>query len=81
MENLSAYLVSLVTRLAIDTLGAARNRLTDYVGPWLPEPLVGRAAPPEDDPASRQERGADPRDLYRAQSGQAGAGGGVWGLS
>jgi RNA polymerase sigma-70 factor (ECF subfamily) len=38
--NPSAYLVRLVTRLSIDTLKAARNRLTDYVGPWLPEPLL-----------------------------------------
>jgi RNA polymerase sigma-70 factor (ECF subfamily) len=56
VENPSAYLVSLVTRLSIDTLGAARNRLTDYVGPWLPEPLVGRAAAPYEDPAVLQER-------------------------
>jgi len=42
VENPAAYLVRLVTRLSIDTLGAARNRLTDYVGPWLPEPIVGR---------------------------------------
>jgi len=40
IENPSAFLVRVVTRLAIDALGAARNRLTDYVGPWLPEPLV-----------------------------------------
>jgi RNA polymerase sigma-70 factor (ECF subfamily) len=59
VENPSAYLVSLVTRLSIDTLGAARNRLTDYVGPWLPEPLVGRTAMPYDDPATLQERADD----------------------
>ena len=64
VENPSAYLVSLVTRLSIDTLGAARNRLTDYVGPWLPEPLVGRAAAHysvsnNDDPAALQERADD----------------------
>lgn len=40
VENPPAFLMRTVTRLAIDTLGAARNRLTDYVGPWLPEPLV-----------------------------------------
>jgi RNA polymerase sigma-70 factor (ECF subfamily) len=59
VENPSAYLVSLVTRLSIDTLGAARNRLTEYVGPWLPEPLVGRAAAPYEDPAVLQERADD----------------------
>ena len=36
-----------VTRLCIDTLGAARNRLTDYVGPWLPEPLIQTEDHPE----------------------------------
>ncbi|HSK75020.1 MAG TPA: RNA polymerase sigma-70 factor [Thermoanaerobaculia bacterium] len=60
VENPSAYLVRLVTRLAIDTLGAARNRLTDYVGPWLPEPLVRKsAAPSPDDPAALQELADD----------------------
>jgi RNA polymerase sigma-70 factor, ECF subfamily len=54
IENPAAYLVRLVTRLSIDTLGAARNRLTDYVGPWLPEPLVGG-----DDPAALQELADD----------------------
>lgn len=40
VENPSAYLVRLVTRLCIDTLRAARHRRTEYVGVWLPEPLV-----------------------------------------
>jgi RNA polymerase sigma-70 factor (ECF subfamily) len=60
VENPSAYLVRLVTRLSIDTLGAARNRLTDYVGPWLPEPLVGRRIESlGEDPAALQELAAD----------------------
>jgi RNA polymerase sigma-70 factor (ECF subfamily) len=58
VENPSAYLVRLVTRLCIDTLGAARNRLTDYVGPWLPEPLV-RSEDRDDDPAALQELADD----------------------
>jgi RNA polymerase sigma-70 factor (ECF subfamily) len=57
VENPAAYLVRLVTRLAIDTLGAARNRLTDYVGPWLPEPLVRSGK--GDDPAALQELADD----------------------
>ena len=40
VDNPPAFLMRTVTRLCIDTLGAARNRLTDYVGPWLPEPLI-----------------------------------------
>lgn len=60
IENPSAYLVRLVTRLSIDTLGAARNRLTDYVGPWLPEPLVGRRMESlSEDPAALQELADD----------------------
>jgi RNA polymerase sigma-70 factor (ECF subfamily) len=58
VENPSAYLVRLVTRLCIDTLGAARNRLTEYVGPWLPEPLV-RSEDRDDDPAALQELADD----------------------
>jgi RNA polymerase sigma-70 factor (ECF subfamily) len=35
-----AYLTTIVTRLAINHLRAARTRRETYVGPWLPEPLV-----------------------------------------
>ncbi len=58
VEKPAAYLVRLVTRLSIDTLGAARNRLTDYVGPWLPEPLVSSEGK-GGDPAALQELADD----------------------
>jgi RNA polymerase sigma-70 factor (ECF subfamily) len=35
------FLSTMVTRLAIDQLRSARARREVYVGPWLPEPLVG----------------------------------------
>jgi RNA polymerase sigma-70 factor (TIGR02957 family) len=35
-----AYLVRIVSRLALDRLTSARARRETYVGPWLPEPLV-----------------------------------------
>ena len=35
------YLSATVTRLSIDHLRSARVRREVYVGPWLPEPLVG----------------------------------------
>jgi RNA polymerase sigma-70 factor (ECF subfamily) len=35
-----AYLVRVVSRLALDRLTSARARRETYVGPWLPEPLV-----------------------------------------
>jgi RNA polymerase sigma-70 factor, ECF subfamily len=49
-----AWLTRIVTRLALDEMGSARARREQYVGPWLPEPLV----------ALRGERGepSDPAD-------------------
>lgn len=41
----AAYLTTVVTRLAINFLGSARNRRETYVGPWLPEPLVTDPTP------------------------------------
>jgi RNA polymerase sigma-70 factor (ECF subfamily) len=35
-----AYLTTIVTRLALDHLKSARVRREQYVGPWLPEPLL-----------------------------------------
>ena len=35
-----AWLVTVVTRLAIDRLRGAQTERAHYVGPWLPEPLV-----------------------------------------
>jgi RNA polymerase sigma-70 factor (ECF subfamily) len=34
-------------RLSLDQLKSARARREKYVGPWLPEPLVGYAEPPD----------------------------------
>jgi RNA polymerase sigma-70 factor (ECF subfamily) len=41
-----AWLTTVVGRLALDQLKSARVRRESYVGPWLPEPVVG-------DPADR----------------------------
>lgn len=35
-----AYLVRMVTRKALDQLRVLSRRREDYVGPWLPEPLL-----------------------------------------
>jgi RNA polymerase sigma-70 factor (ECF subfamily) len=40
-----AYLTTIVTRLAINHLRAARTKREIYVGPWLPEPLVTEDTP------------------------------------
>jgi RNA polymerase sigma-70 factor (ECF subfamily) len=47
IRDLRAWLTTVVGRLALDALGSARRRREQYVGPWLPEPLV------EEDPADR----------------------------
>ena len=41
IRSLEAYATTVVTRLSIDHLRSARVRRETYVGPWLPEPLVG----------------------------------------
>src|SRR5918999_6230294 len=46
------FLAEVTTRLAIDQLRSARVRRERYVGPWLPEPLVGELEP---DVAERTE--------------------------
>lgn len=38
-----AWLTATITRLCIDHLKSARVRREEYVGVWLPEPLVGQA--------------------------------------
>lgn len=43
----AAFLRRIVTRLCLDHLKSARVRREDYVGPWLPEPIV-EAEPVED---------------------------------
>lgn len=39
IETPAAWLTTICTRRAIDLLRAAHRTRTDYVGPWLPEPL------------------------------------------
>lgn len=40
IENLSAWLKTVVARLSLDALGSAQRKRESYVGEWLPEPLV-----------------------------------------
>jgi RNA polymerase sigma-70 factor (ECF subfamily) len=41
VDSPPAYLTRIVTRLCIDRRRSARARRETYVGPWLPDPLVG----------------------------------------
>ncbi|GAB3003532.1 RNA polymerase sigma-70 factor [Saccharothrix stipae] len=50
VRDVEAWAVVAVARRAVDVLRSARVRREEYVGPWLPEPLVGATA---DDPAER----------------------------
>jgi len=45
IDSPKAYLSAVVTRLGIDHLKSARVRREQYVGQWLPEPLLTDSAP------------------------------------
>lgn len=40
MDSPRSFLTTTVVRLCLDQLGSAHARRLDYVGPWLPEPLL-----------------------------------------
>lgn len=50
--SMKAFLAAVVTRISIDVLRSARVRREEYVGNWLPEPLV---TDPYDDPERSAE--------------------------
>lgn len=49
IQNPEAWLVTTATRLAIDRLRVLKTEREFYKGPWLPEPLVSQAPPPDRD--------------------------------
>ncbi len=46
VDSPRSFLTTMVVRLCLDQLGSARARRVDYVGPWLPEPLLANDAGP-----------------------------------
>lgn len=54
VENDSAFLASVVTRLCIDQYRADRVRRQSYQGPWLPEPLPTGESDPSGETESMQ---------------------------
>jgi RNA polymerase sigma-70 factor (ECF subfamily) len=48
IKSAKAWLTTTMTRMCIDYLGSARKRREEYVGVWLPEPLVNSAGERED---------------------------------
>src|SRR5829696_9545854 len=53
IEDLDAWLTTVVARLALDALRSARLRRERYVGPWLPEPVLERSRRPSRRPTRR----------------------------
>lgn len=51
VRDVGAWCVVVVARRAVDVLRSARVRREEYVGPWLPEPVVESGGPA--DPADR----------------------------
>lgn len=52
IQSPSAFVATVTTRLAIDELRSARMRREEYVGEWLPEPIVTDGG---DDPVQHAE--------------------------
>ncbi len=50
MSEPRAFLTTTTTRICLDMLTSARARREEYVGPWLPEPVVDTAALAPDSP-------------------------------
>jgi RNA polymerase sigma-70 factor (ECF subfamily) len=48
IKSVRGWLTSAITRLCIDQLRSARRQREEYVGVWLPEPLVANHANAED---------------------------------
>jgi RNA polymerase sigma-70 factor (ECF subfamily) len=48
VQTPKAWLIATTTRLCIDRLRKAQVEREAYIGPWLPEPVVGDAAPGAD---------------------------------
>lgn len=58
VERPAAWFTTTVSRLAVDVLRSAHRRREQYVGPWLPEPILTDAGSPlavADDPAASAE--------------------------
>ena len=46
VQSPKAFLTTIVSRLSLDALKAAHRQREVYVGPWLPEPIVGPVTEP-----------------------------------
>jgi RNA polymerase sigma-70 factor (ECF subfamily) len=55
IERPAAWLTTVVSHLALDRLRARQREREDYVGPWLPEPLVEPSGPAAAAPVSPEQ--------------------------
>lgn len=55
IDSPAAFLTTITTRIAIDRLRSARVKREQYVGPWLPEPIIRAAEPDPADVVSEAE--------------------------
>ncbi len=51
VHNPKYYLTTIVTRLCLNQLSAAKNQRETYLGPWLPEPVLTENRPELENPA------------------------------
>ncbi|MBY6412697.1 sigma-70 family RNA polymerase sigma factor [Rhodococcus sp. BP-252] len=61
IDDLRAWLTTVVGRICLDRLKSAASRRESYVGQWLPEPIVSTASAPGDDPLDVVVRTEDTR--------------------
>jgi len=45
IESPKAYLTTIATRLCLNQINSSRARREEYIGPWLPEPLLDATSP------------------------------------
>jgi len=56
IESPKAYLSTIVTRLCLNHLTSARAQREMYMGPWLPEPILGTDQPELGNPEAQADR-------------------------
>ena len=56
LHSLKAYLTTILVRLCMDQLQLARRKREQYVGPWLPEPILTKEMTEATDPQERVEK-------------------------
>ena len=56
LSSLKAYLTTILVRLCLNQLQLARRKREQYVGPWLPEPILTEEMTEAADPQERVEK-------------------------